>query len=748
MTFEIRRVTPDEYTRACEPVSCSPNIITCNPSAELSLCNPSQQVVCNPSSIVQCTPSIRVCLPQVTLLQKKVSGTYRSPTPSGWGTILELRVDVDGRRPQSRLSGDIFLRYYFWGFGITIYLYSFVVESISATEVSGEMVITGPIVYYNDPSKVNNTIEVRIPRVPYYASPADATVKFFTSGTLTSSFLCPKISEFFRTVTLEVDRFQGTTFLPTANTHVNPHPADLTNENLTTALVFQRAGINMTVTDDDVLNDPDSTDPGSNWDEGELHDLMEDRFDLFVNTLQWNLYGVVVPRFGDPNYDPDYYGVMYDWGGWQTGDTYFRQGAAVAYDAIQAKTTDTLYNTAAKKDRLFLETFIHEIGHAFNLPHTWSRTANADSASQSFMNYPWSYTGGSGTTWSQKENDFWSDFRWEFDDVELIWMRHADRNDVIFGGRDWIGNNLSIYTEPEIERTDAPLSLEVRAWDVFDFAQPVRVELKLKNISKSPLRVSSLLEPEDGFVTLYIRQPNGDIVRYIPPMHRTKEPNEVELASGESIYETVLLSYGAKGPCFQVPGQYRIRAYYDLAGVGLIVSPNCRLRVANPLRRSTEELAHILFSREAAKFLYFGGTERYPELTSRLKEAVERYATTDPVVVRHIHAALGRHLARPFKHVTTKGDRRVIVRRDAILEEATGHLEAARSLLPVTRVSALDHISYNRLSKLLAECYQQQGKTSDAIRVLRQSLSYFQRRRVTKSVLDDYRGSINELSKG
>ena len=125
----------------------------------------------------------------------------------------------------------------------------------------------------------------------------------------------------------------------------------------------------------------------------------------------------------------------------------------------------------------------------------------------------------------------------------------------------------------------------------------------------------------------------------------------------------------------------------------------------------------------------------------------ERYATTDPAVVRHIHAALGRHLARPFKHVTTKGDQRVIVRRDAILEEATGHLEAARSPPPVTRVSALDHISYNRLSKLLAECYQQQGKTGEALCVLRRSLSYLQRRRVTKSVLNDYRGQIRELSR-
>jgi hypothetical protein len=61
------------------------------------------------------------------------------------------------------------------------------------------------------------------------------------------------------------------------------------------------------------------------------------------------------------------------------------------------------------------------------------------------MNYPWGYTGGTGG-----ETAFWSNFRWTFDDVELVWMRHADRADVIFGGRDWIGNNLSRYLDPAV----------------------------------------------------------------------------------------------------------------------------------------------------------------------------------------------------------------------------------------------------------------------------------------------------------
>ena len=206
---------------------------------------------------------------------------------------------------------------------------------------------------------------------------------------------------------------------------------------------FLRSGIDLTVTHDDTLNDADSADTGTNWSEAELHDLMEDRFDSFSDRLQWNLYGVIVPRFGDPSYNSGYYGTMFDWGGWQVGDSFLRQGFAIADDATRGRTSGTLYDTAVEEDRLVLQTLIHEAGHAFNLPHTWDRTVNDDSGSESFMNYPWGYTDNGGG-----ETNFWSNFRWEFDDVELIWMRHADRNDVIFGGRDWIGDNLSVDLGP------------------------------------------------------------------------------------------------------------------------------------------------------------------------------------------------------------------------------------------------------------------------------------------------------------
>lgn len=695
-------------------------------------------------------------------LFRPISGTYKNTWPANDKIILELRVDVDGRRPQQRISGDVFRQerplfpMQFGGMELSeikfisiVYKYSFVVENVVRNQEGGAPVLTGPIIYYNDPTITDETIEVRIQRVMYAdtfttkyvgsgTKATDAVINFYKAGNLVKTYVCPKISNYFRSVTLEIDRFQGTDFPPRVNTDIDPSPADLPARTVTIKDSFRRAGIDMKVSKDDVLTDLDN-----NWDEGELHDLMEDHFDRFANRLQWNLYGVVVPRFGDPYYNDTYFGTMYDYGGWQAGDTYFRQGVAVADEAIRSHTEGNLYDTDAKKDRLFLQTFIHEVGHAFNLPHTWDRTTFGDDASESFMNYPWGFTGGTGG-----ENQFWSHFRWEFDDVELVWMRHQDRNDVIFGGNDWIGNNLSIYVEPQVDIRNAPLQLELSASPVMDFAEPVRLEVKLTNVSDASQIVTERLEPEDHLITLYIHRPNGDFVRYVPPVRRLKSPGDlVELAPGESIQASVLVSFGARGHQFEVPGEYRVRAYYGRTAEAGIISKALRLRVAAPTSRQDEEIAYLLFDRNVAKFLYFSGTERYPEVTSRLEEAVQKYAKTNPRAVRHIRAALGVHASRNFKRVETKKGKRVVVARKPKLGEAIAHLQEAMAALPDTKQPAVDDIRYADLTYWLAECQVGAGKEEDARKTLDLSVKYLKKRKVGKRLIDYLEARREALSK-
>jgi hypothetical protein len=675
-------------------------------------------------------------------IRRNVSGTYRNATPAGSGTILELRVDVDGRRPQQRLSGDLYFHFHFCG-PITLYTRSFVVEDLTIDSAADEITISGPVIYYNDPTNTSDSIRVEIPRVSIFAPAPAACVHWLTLGKIVATYACPKISAYFRTAMLEIDRFQGTAFPADMDPDVDPSPSGLP-ASVGIRSVFQRSGIDLTVEQDDLLNDPDSGDPGDNWSEAELHDLMEARFDRFANTLQWNTYGVIVPRFGDPNYNSGYYGTMFDWGGWQTGDTYFRQGCALAEEATRGRESGTLYDSSDKKDRLVLETFIHEVGHSFNLPHSWQRGTNADSASESFMNYPWGYTGG-----ASGETAFWENFRWEFDDVELIWMRHADRNDVIFGGRDWIGNNLSAYSRAEIERPGGALDLSVSSAEVFDFGVPVTLQLALTNTSSAPLSVVvDQLQPEDGLTRVFIERPNGDIVEFVPPVLRHKAPPEpTELAPGEAAYESILLSFGAKGHQFADPGEYLIRVLVPCFPFGYVVGRAHRIRIAAPATRASEDLAHLLTGYEASKFLYFGGSRRYPELTGRLEEATGRFAESDPMAVRHIQYALGRDAARRHKRVEVKKGRRVVVGEDPDLKRAVGLLDAARAPVKAREGHALDAFTLTDAATRLAACHLELGQNAKAATVLEQTAKDLKARSAPAPAVDRITRELAEVKK-
>ena len=81
--------------------------------------------------------------------------------------------------------------------------------------------------------------------------------------------------------------------------------------------------------------------------------------------------------------------------------------------------------------RLQLYTCIHELGHCFNLLHSWQKSLATPPqpnrpASPSWMNYPWRFPGGPAA--------FWTAFPFRFDDQELVHVRHGFRNDVIMGG--------------------------------------------------------------------------------------------------------------------------------------------------------------------------------------------------------------------------------------------------------------------------------------------------------------------------
>lgn len=646
-------------------------------------------------------------------LKRAVSGTYKSLLAGN--TMVELRVDVDNRRPQHQVSGDVYAIVSIFGSKIPFYQYSFVAATVTTVTTAGEVKVSGAIQRLGGGAAIGTSIEVKIPRVSIFAAAPSAALRFITGATENASFSCPKTSEYFRSITLEIDRFTSTNFPAAVDTGVSPHPANLTVESLDVRTVFRRSGIDLTVVQDDVLSDSDGSDDGTFWSKTELHDLMETRFDLYKNYATWNVYGVVVPRFGENLYESGLYGVMFDWGGYQVGDTRLRQGFAIAEDAIEGR-GGALYDAANERGRLILQTFIHELGHACNLPHAWQRSGAPNAASNSFMNYPWGYTGGVGG-----ESAFWGDFRWQFDDVEVAWMRHADRADLMFGGRDWIGNNLSLDRVAAVPSAEAPVALRLDTPDVIELGEPLYAALRLQNTGPTPGELALSLDPEDGQMVFYIERPDHSVVVYSPPVRRCGGAPPVRpYAPGATAHRSVLLSYASWGQVFTQPGEYRLRACGAGPDGSYAASNVVRLRVAAPAGREAERLSHLMLAPETARFVYLGGSTRFPGHLAQLEEAARRAMSTSPALTRHLRAALGTYHARALKVVSTDAPRRVRV-RSPDLAAAASHFEAARSGVADEAAPVFDNATYRAVSEQLAEVYLRSGRPSEAARTLAQT---------------------------
>jgi hypothetical protein len=87
--------------------------------------------------------------------------------------------------------------------------------------------------------------------------------------------------------------------------------------------------------------------------------------------------------------------------------------------------------TGAAQQRDQLYTSVHELGHCFNLHHSFHKPLMTPPqakrpAALSRMNDPQNFPGGAAA--------FWSALPFQFDDQELVHLRHGTRNAVIMDG--------------------------------------------------------------------------------------------------------------------------------------------------------------------------------------------------------------------------------------------------------------------------------------------------------------------------
>ncbi len=645
-------------------------------------------------------------------IYRTISGRYRS-CPRNWE--LELRIDVDGSRSMRRISGD----YYRISGSTKTYYGSFVVNTPSISYSSSVVRITG--IASTTWTTTYNKLQVTVARHNIYMPPAAAHAQWMTrTNRRGSAYTCIYESRYFRSVRYEQDYVRGVTPFTSYDTGLLPSGGR--RRTLTVQRAFAEAGIEMQSTGG--WNEIPISDAGSDakWSNAELHAAMVRQFSLWRDVPQWAVWLLAAHLHV---YGTGLYGIMFDQQGKQ------RQGCAVFHAGIGGTTPVKL------RDQIY--TYVHELGHCFNLFHSFHKRYMTPPMpnrldSRSWMNYPRNYRRSDGTGGSAA---FWNDFAFQFDNLEIVHLRHAFRNNIIMGGNPF-GTGAALE-DPEAfadpVEDNSGLKLELEAPKSFALGEPVVVEiiLRLNDARGKTVHKQTLLHPNFGFVQIGIRKPSGQVYIYEPLMEHCVEAETTMLDSEQcpALYESAYIGYGKDGFYFDQVGVYTLRATYFALDGSEVMSDVMNLRVREPLSSADEEVADLFFGDDQGSLLYLLGSDcEYLESGNNAFAEVLDKHSDHPLAV-YAQLVLGTNLGREFKSFTP--DREIVARKPNSKES----IKYLKSVVTASKGEAgVDNITLNATMRCLADVQKEAGDTKGSKDTLKSMVDIFTKKKFKAHVID------------
>lgn len=643
----------------------------------------------------------------------------------------EFRLDVDGLYPQMTASG--YLR-----FPKVHYIAKLV--KTSASTYAGKIWYK----YGNTASFPYTKIKVAVNNA-FAPSSKKVKVKFYGPGRITKTSTYTYKSNYFRHVNLEYDCEQGVTPVLEINTHAHPNrPPNLNNENISLDTIYRRAGFGVTRAHDNVV--PSALN-GANgkWSNMELHDAMQTYWSKFSNAPNWALWTFFAKQH---DMGPGLGGIMFD----SIGPNH-RQGTAIFNDSFINNAPPREANPIAFRKRMKFWTAAHEMGHAFNLAHSWQKSlgtpwiplANEPEA-RSFMNYPYFVNGGSDA--------FFASFSYRFSDSELLFARHAPNEFVQMGNSSWFVNH-GFSDEEHLEGTD--LKLEVRLNkqnNIVEYMEPVYIELKLTNTSDTNVSIEKNILEDLHEIAIEIQKPNGQTellksfaTQLFAPEKRNLEPNE-------SIYNSFFVSAGSDQWYIKESGNYTISAKL-LNEDKVYSSNNMELNVLNPKSETQVILSSKYFTDQVARVLYFNGSKVLTEANNTLNDVIKEL----PDLNVAMHAAVA--LANPY----TK-DYNILIFADATTPttiDAASSNEGSIKVQPSNNKVAIEYLSkatkdlnkfmdsYGHIQtveqvNVLTKALQEDTKSKNAAKdIQRKMIANFKRRGVLTKVVKNLESKLDSM---
>ncbi|MFB9207381.1 hypothetical protein ACFFV7_39775 [Nonomuraea spiralis] len=633
---------------------------------------------------------------------------------------VELRIDLEG--PVPVVSGDLF------SVSDGAYKNSFVLDGSALTQpVAWPVTIAGTAKYATDTSRT--MVSVKVDKL---APGGTATLtRSAPDGSNPTTYACAYVSRFLRTIDWEIDYVAQTRPVGQYATTDHPRPPGLDKRIMTVQAAFADAGIELRTAG--TANEVAVSEAGADvmWSTAELHAAMMRHFSLYRDARQWKLWSIVANRLAESDGTASGSdGIMFD-----SNDAFPRQGTATFYDAM--KDVDYL----GTRNELF--TYIHEIGHALNLAHSFTKDSinppqplgpRGGYGDKSFMNYQDEYKGDPTTKEGDGLGAFWSVFTWQFTPGELRHLRHGFYADVAMGGKPFMtgGAHLPALAPPAPSRSG--LHVRLSGSESFSHGEPVTVEIKLSlDGSRQAAEAINDLTPGGSHLTVLITDPAGEVRPFQPIVRDCGHPRRVTLDAGTpALYGSAYIGYGAGGFTFPEPGTYRLQARYRAPDGSTVVSPDHLITVNPPADDTDRAAGDLLLGSQQGTLLVLRGSDA-PQLADG-NAALDRLIADHPDHHLAVYARMvkGANAGRHFLTLTDNG----VEVRTADTDTSIAQLAAVvETTLDPSTDAGVDNITLNETMRRLARAHARGGDLKQADAVLDQLVDTFRDKHVPPPVL-------------
>ena len=501
---------------------------------------------------------------------------------------------------------------------------------------------------------------------------------------------------------------------------------------LSIANVYQRAGFDAKTSPNSSVIPVSGAGANGTWSDAEMHNAMITYWSRFADRPQWAMW-VLFANQHDIGYSLG--GIMFD----DIGPNH-RQGTAIFTNSFIQDAPASDPDAAAWRRRMVFWTAVHEMGHGFNLAHSWQKALSiggdtgpwipqADRPeARSFMNYPFRVGGG--------ESTFFADFAFRFDDQELQFMRHAPRRFVQMGNANWFVDHAFEAPPPEMEATGWELAIRPnREVNEYDFLEPVRLELKLTNITETAQMVDADLLADADNIEIFVGRAGGHTRRHNAFIRHLEIPETVTVEPGQSLYAAHLVGASTSEWLIDEAGFYKVQAAVMVNGLP-VLSNVLRLFVAPPKSDEESRLAPDYFTPEVARALAFDGAPALENAMDTLREVADR-CPKHPAA-RHAQVAISAQDLRDFKYLDTDGKDGMDLRSTpAQVEKAAKTQMDALADAPEEAAKTLGHIDYFDDLERLADALVNEGDKDGAVKVLKLAVSTMKKRGVIERVVTE-----------